>query len=195
MSAGRPNEAAESGLRLLFGDLRPELRRFMLARRCDPGEVEDLLQDLYLKLDRVETGPVANPRAYLYEMANNLLHDVRRSRRRRQERDDLWARTRAGADLEQAPEPSPEQRAISRDALAHVNAALAAMPDRTTEIIRLYRLEGLSQKAIALRLGISLSAVEKHLQRAYRQLHDLRERLEGDGPSCGEGEGRSARSS
>ena len=40
----------ETGLRQLLSEMRSELLRFMLARQCDPAEVEDLLQDLYVKL-------------------------------------------------------------------------------------------------------------------------------------------------
>ena len=189
MSPGRENvEQAETGLKQLLAAILPELRRFMLARRCDPADVDDLLQDLFVKLDQAASGPVSNPRAYLYRMADNLLHDRRRSRRRQEERDDLWARSRTGADFASAAEPSPEDSAVSRDELARVNAALAAMPERTAEIICLYRLEGMSQKAIAARLGISLSAVEKHLQRAYRHLHDLRTRLDSPPPALTEGD-------
>ena len=48
------------------------------------------------------------------------------------------------------------------------------MPERTADILRRYRVEGQSQKVIAEQIGISLSAVEKHLQRAYRVLLELR---------------------
>lgn len=168
----------ETGLAQLLAEMRPELSRFMLTRQCDPAEVEDLLQDLYVKLTSIGTGPIAYPRAYLYQMANNLLHDHRRGRRRQQARDDHWARDRAGSDLEVAATPSPEASAIARDELARVDQALASMPERTALILKLYRLEGMSQKAIADSLDLSLSAVEKHLQRAYRKLHQLREELD-----------------
>jgi RNA polymerase sigma-70 factor (ECF subfamily) len=169
----------ETGLAQLLEEMRAELLRFMLVRGCNPAEVEDLLQDLYVKLTTIRTGPVSNPRAYLYQMANNLLHDHRRGRRRQQARDDHWTRTRIGPDLEKDAAPSPEQSAIARDELERVNAALASMPDRTAQILKMYRLDGLSQKAIAAGLDLSLSAVEKHLQRAYRTLLVLREDLDG----------------
>ena len=53
------------------------------------------------------------------------------------------------------------------------------MPPRTVQILKMYRLDGLSQKTIAGSLDLSLSAVEKHLQRAYRKLLLLREELDG----------------
>lgn len=169
----------EAGLRQLLSEMQSELLRFMLVRGCDPAEVEDLLQDLYVKLTSVRTGPVSNPRAYLYQMANNLLHDHRRGRRRQQERDDHWTRNRIGPDLERDAEPSPEERAIARDELKRVNEAIASMPDRTAQILKMYRVDGLSQMSIAGSLHLSLSAVEKHLQRAYRKLLLLRKELDG----------------
>jgi RNA polymerase sigma-70 factor (ECF subfamily) len=52
--------------------------------------------------------------------------------------------------------------------------------ERTDHIFRRHRVEGASQKEIAKELGISLSAVEKHLQKAYRALIDLRRRLDAE---------------
>lgn len=178
MSGGCEESGMIAGLQQLLGDMRSDLLRFMLIRQCPPADAEDLLQDLYVKLASIRTGPVSNPRAYLYQMANNLLHDHRRGRRRQQERDDHWTRNRIGPDLEKDAEPSPEESAIARDELGRVNEAIASMPVRTAQILKMYRLDGLSQKAIASDLELSLSAVEKHLQRAYRTLQFLRDQLE-----------------
>lgn len=179
MSLGcEDSSTGEAGLQQLLGEMRSDLLRFMLVRGCDPAEVEDLLQDLYVKLTSIPTGPVSNPRAYLYQMANNLLHDRRRGHRRQQQRDDHWTRDRIGPDLEKDAGPSPEERAIARDELDRVNEAIASMPVRTAQILKMYRLDGVSQKAIATSLDLSLSAVEKHLQRAYRKLQLLREELD-----------------
>lgn len=179
MSRGRDDSSTgDTGLKKLLGEMRSDLLRFMLVRQCDPAEVDDLLQDLYVKLANIRTGPVSNPRAYLYQMANNLLHDHRRGRRRQQERDDHWTRNRIGPDLEKDAGPSPEESAIARDELERVNAAIALMPERTAQILKMYRLDGMSQKAIATSLDVSLSAVEKHLQRAYRTLLLLRDEMD-----------------
>jgi RNA polymerase sigma-70 factor (ECF subfamily) len=78
------------------------------------------------------------------------------------------------------PAASPERIAIDRNLLAQVDVTLREMPERTADIVRRYRLEGQSQKVIAEEIGISLSAVEKHLQRAYRVLLALRCEIEGE---------------
>lgn len=171
----------------LLLEMRDDLKRFALARHCDPGDVDDLVQEVYVKLTAGSTGPVGNPRAYLYQIANNLIHDLRRGRMRQERRDDDWARAEFGQDLVHHPAASPERAAIDRQMLARVDAAIDSMPERTAHILRRYRVEGQSQKDIAGELGISLSAVEKHLQRAYRTLMELRETLD-DAPSRGKAE-------
>ena len=63
-----------------------------------------------------------------------------------------------------------------------ISAALAALPDRTLQIFRLYRLDGLRQREIAAELGISISSVEKHLRRAYQVVVEAQESLVTDIP-------------
>ena len=55
-------------------------------------------------------------------------------------------------------------------ALAEVASVLDALPERTRTIFVLRRIEGMRHKEIALRLGISVSAVEKHVVRAIEAL-------------------------
>jgi RNA polymerase sigma-70 factor (ECF subfamily) len=50
-------------------------------------------------------------------------------------------------------------------------------------IFRRFRIEGEQQRAIAAELGISISAVEKHLARAYKDISAARLRLDEETPS------------
>jgi len=61
-----------------------------------------------------------------------------------------------------------------------VEGAIADMPDRMATALRMFRLEEQSQRAIAGHLGISVSGVEKLLQRAYRKIHDRLDRFAED---------------
>jgi len=159
---------------------RAALLRFLTARRVPHDEAEDLLQDLFVKLNTQPVGAVAEPRAYLYRMLDNLLLDRRRSARRRAAREEAWQVTCSGAGADVDDRPSAERQLIDRERLALVSSALAALPARTLLVFRRYRIDGASQREIAAELEISVSAVEKHLQRAYRALVGIRKRLDED---------------
>ena len=170
-------DIASGGLQAAALAYRAELMRFLGARGASADEAEDILQDLYVKLCTLRIAPVAEPRAYLYRMTANLLFDRRRTAARRSARERLWAE--AGPALEEQidEQPTVEQEMGAREELAIVSRALAALPERTGEILRRYRVDGESQKEIAAQLGISLSAVEKHLQRAYRVVVEAQTKL------------------
>lgn len=140
-----------------------ELRRWLLHRVHDPHETEDLLQDLFLKALRQERVfcNLANPRAWLFEVARNALIDRLRLKKAWVELPD---------DLEaDAEEPA------AVDALAVcLPRILAELAEEDREAITLCDLQGLSQAAYARLKGLSLPGAKSRVQRARRR---LRERL------------------
>ena len=159
------------GLESVFLAHRLALLRFLTSRLRDAALAEDVAQDLWIKLKGLNCGPIADPLAYLYRMAENLARDRRRSAVRREARQQEWALGQAdGTPI--ALQPSAERMLVARDDLSRVLAAIDLLPDRTAWIFRAARLDAIPQKEIAMRLGISLRAVEKHLQRAYRHILD-----------------------
>jgi RNA polymerase sigma factor (sigma-70 family) len=170
-------------LRAALLEHRAALLRYFIARRVPAEEAEDVLQDLVVKLESHASGPVAEPRAYLYRMAENLLLDRIRSEGRRRGREQAWVAAQAGVALDADDRPSAEQVLIARQRLALVSAALAALPERTLFVFRRYRIDGVPQRQIAAEIGISLSAVEKHLQKAYQVVVEAGQRLDADAPA------------
>lgn len=172
-STGNPPQPP-AGLAVLFERHRPELVRFLTARCGDFNQAEDLIQDLWLKVGAVTPGPIANGRAYLFRMANNLMLDTLRGRRRAMARDHGWLDAQEGGaltpDLRPDPAPSAEE-AIStgqeRDVLMR---AIDGLPPGAARALRLHRFEGLGQGEVAQAMGISRSGVEKHLATAMRHL-------------------------
>ncbi|WP_395443687.1 RNA polymerase sigma factor [Caulobacter sp. UC70_42] len=109
-----------------------------------------------------------NPKAYLFQVAYSLLvRHVQRSR---------IVSIRAVADLERLDLPaemaSPEQVLIDRDELHRLAEAIAEMPKKTQEAFILRRVQGLSQREIAARMGVSENTVEKHIVKGIRLLID-----------------------
>ena len=170
---------AGGGLEAVFLQNRAALLRFLRARGAADA-ADDLLQELWLKASAAASGPLADPLAYLYRSANNLMLDRRRGEIRRERRDQDWTELTGGPELGVSDAPSGEQVLIARERLAATEAALKELGERTDHVFRRYRIEGASQRAIAAELGISLSAVEKHLQKAYRALVELRRRLDAE---------------
>ena len=163
----------QSGMAALFVQNRPVLLRFLVRRTGSEAEAEDALQELWVKLqEKPPSGPIADPLAYLFRMAENAARDLRRSEMRRHAREGNWAEQQGAGETGGGVEPSPEESAIGREQLRAVQRRLMRLPERTRRIFAAFRLEGQPQKDIAGEHGISLSAVQKHLQRAYRAVID-----------------------
>lgn len=165
-----------AGLAGLLEQHRPELLRFLAARCGDPDAAQDLLQELWLKLADADPGPVANGRAYLMRMANNLVLDRLRASRRAMARDRRWLEDggAAASAVVERPDPAPQADAVLLEKEEHalLAQAIARLPDGARRALQLYRFEGRKQHEIAEIMGISRSGVEKHLALAMKHLRD-----------------------
>lgn len=169
----------DGGLKAVFLVERAMLLRLLVARLGNRADAEDALQDMWLKLDQQAAGAVvAQPAAYLYRMASNHASDRRIAATRASARDTAWMEVQPSAE----EQPTTEDALLARERLARLEVALAAMPERMSAALRMYRLEQLPQKVIAERLGMTLSGVEKLLRRAVKELHDHRTTAEADSP-------------
>jgi RNA polymerase sigma factor (sigma-70 family) len=160
---------ATSGLGAVFMANRGALLRFLRARGAGE-DGEDILQELWLKVSTLSAdGPIADPVAYLYRMADNLMHDRVRARMRRGRREQIWGE-QSSEETDHHGAPTAERTLLARERLQRVQAALGNLSERSQAIFRRFRIDGVGQSEIARDEGISLSAVEKHLQRAYRAI-------------------------
>ncbi len=163
----------EAGLLAIFAAERAALLRFLAARTGDPAGADDLLQELWIRIHQAEHGPIANGRAYLYRMAQNLVLDGVRERRRREAREGAWldATTDSGGGGDPAdPVPNAEAQLISRDEAERLARAIEVLPEGARRVLRLHKIDGLSHPEVAERLGISRSGVEKHMAVAMAHL-------------------------
>lgn len=167
-----PDDA--QGLETLYRAYRAELLRFLVARTGDAGEAEDILQELWIKVRAPGGGPVANGRAYLYRMAQNLVVDRLREQQRRMRRDRRWSdeRTDFANVTEEAADgaANAEEQILHREETALLASAVANLPEGARRAFQLHKIEGLSHAEVAARLGISKSGVEKHMAVAMKYL-------------------------
>ena len=157
------------GLQRVILNERARLLRFLAARGAG-DDAEDVLHDLWQRVSVAPAQPVADPVAYLFRAAENLMRDRRRSLVSRYRRQMDWHE--AGPSPED--EPLGERVLIARERVRQAEAMLAGLGPRVDQVFRRYRLDGMGQAAIARDLGVSLSSVEKDLQKAYRALAELK---------------------
>ena len=143
------------------------LLRYLRARGAGE-EAEDCLQELWIRAEAGVGQAVADPLAYLYRMAHNLMLDRHRTAYRRQNREQSYRRDVHGDDGDADDAPAAERILIGRERLRQVDRVLAGLGRRTEYIFRRHRIDEIGQRDVAAELGITLSAVEKHLQKAYR---------------------------
>lgn len=165
----------ETGLEAIYRDIRLYLLRFLTARTADAAEAEDVLQELWIKLQSLPTGPVAHGRAYLYRMAQNLVVDRLRGRQRRARRERVWIDDRDGPGYNIAIEPvaqgqNAEDVLLEREEAALLASAVANLPVGARRAFELHKMQGLSHAEVAATLGISRSGVEKHMTVAMKYL-------------------------
>jgi RNA polymerase sigma-70 factor (ECF subfamily) len=156
---------------------RGDLRRFLIARTGSEADADDLLSELWIKANSVQPGPVSNPGSYLFKMANNLVLDRLRETSRRQRREGDWIAEQRGSHalVEEPADPasSAEQMLIERDEQNRLTEAIDQLPAGARRVLRMHKLEGLGHAEIAAKLGISKSAVEKHMALAMAHLRRI----------------------
>jgi RNA polymerase sigma-70 factor (ECF subfamily) len=146
------------------------LMLFLQGRWPHRDELHDLRQEVYARVyESAMRARPQQPRAFLFATARHLMIDrLRRSR---------VVSIEPMGDFEVSnvyliDEVSPERWAGTRQALKRMMEALDRLPDRCREVVWLRRVEELSQKEVALRLGISEKTVEKHLAKGMRLIAD-----------------------
>ena len=165
------------GLQAILLANRATLLRFVSARGAG-DEAEDVLQELWIKLSATQSGPIVNPLSYLFRAAENLMRDRHRASRQAVLRDTAWEESHSPSLPGVSDMPGGERLLIAREELARIETALIAIGDRARNVFRLHRIDGMAQREIATRLGVSLSTVESDMRRAYRAVLDAREGTE-----------------
>jgi RNA polymerase sigma factor (sigma-70 family) len=142
-----------------------DVRRF-IARTMRSGEdIDDVVHEAYCRLAGLdEVAHIANPRAYFFQVARSVV--LERIRRTRIVRIDAVAEIDALNIVDD--EPSPERNVAARRELDRVRRLIEGLPAKCRRVFELRKIEGLSQKAIAAKLGVSENTVEAQAARGLK---------------------------
>jgi RNA polymerase sigma-70 factor (ECF subfamily) len=143
------------------------LLRYLARTWSNRNDIDDLRQEIYVRVyEAAARARPLSPKAYLFTTARHLMADqLRRGR---------VVSIEATADLEASnvliDEISPERRTSARQELSRLARALDSLPPRCRTVIWLRRVEGISQRQAAERLGITEGTVEKQTIKGVRLL-------------------------
>lgn len=155
-----------SELEDLHARYRRPLISYFLRRVGNLAEAEDLTQEVFFRLHRRSSETRIEHRGgFIFTAATNLLRD--RARQRQVRALERNGEAHAAPTVEEC---TPDRVLLGKERLAEVLACLDELSPRTRDAFLLFRLERMKQRDIAAALGISVSAVEKHIVRAVAHL-------------------------
>lgn len=152
----------------VWSQLNADLRRFIRRSVSDEHVAEDLLQETFVRIHRhieslADTDRLA---AWVYQIARNVIHDHYRNSARSPV---------ALGDTDPAAEPPDQFNQMRCRSVEWLDELIARLPESYREALRLAEIEGLPQKDVALRLGISLSGAKSRIQRGRVKLKEVLE--------------------
>jgi RNA polymerase sigma-70 factor (ECF subfamily) len=147
--------------------LEPMLVRFLNRNWRNRDEVPDLVQEVYVRV--YEAAARELPRTvkpFLFAIARNLMIDRLRQMN--------VVSFEAVADFDKLnvidDVPSPERQTSAREELRQLQKALDALPPRCRQIVIWRKIEGMSQREVAQKLGVTEEVVESQVAKAMRLL-------------------------
>ncbi|HTO42184.1 MAG TPA: RNA polymerase sigma factor [Rhizomicrobium sp.] len=149
--------------------LEAALMQFLQHNWRNQSDIADLRQEVYVRVcESARAERPENPKAFVFRTARNIL--INRVRR------EHVVPIEAVADVDALgvamDAPGPDRTAIARDELRRLQTVLDRLPERCRQAVILGRVEGLSGREIAARMGITESTVSIHLANGVRALVD-----------------------
>ncbi len=157
----------------LITQLRPALVKYFRRKTGSAVEAEDLAQDVLLRaMLHIQQKTPEQVKGYIFRIAINCWRDRCRQLLARGT-PTSWDEATA---QEHGIENPPEHVLEVEEELARTAQAVDELTERTRTVLMLIRLERMKVATVAEILGISVSAVNKHLAKAYARLARLRQR-------------------
>ncbi len=161
--------------RYLFSTYYPRLHRYAMHFILDADTVDDILQDSFLRFwEKRDVITFTSIQALLFRIVrNNCLNHLRDKAIQEKhtihapDDNETWERL-YNTDLL----GNPDNELLYKELRQQIESVLSELPERSREIFEISRFEGLKNREIAERLGISVKIVERHISRALKLLNE-----------------------
>jgi RNA polymerase sigma-70 factor (ECF subfamily) len=169
-----PSAASNAQLETLWRQMHGPLAGFIGRRISHPADVEDVLQEVMLRIHRHagEIDQVEHVTAWVYRITSSAVVDHCRRRAARPE-----APAEIGDELAEARRVANDEAAVTEDVRSELAPCLVPLLERLSDEYRhalhLTEFEAVSQVEAARRLGLSTSGMKARVQRARKQLREL----------------------
>ena len=147
--------------------VQAKLKAYVRMKIRDDASADDVLQEIFLKMHQNlhQLREEEKAEYWLFRIAQNAVNDHFRRRR------DQYRQT---PEPEAPPTEKEKQVQALTEEVAHwLPFMLEMLPDKYRQALYLTEVEGLSQKALAKRLGISYSGAKSRVQRGREKLKNI----------------------
>jgi RNA polymerase sigma-70 factor (ECF subfamily) len=147
----------------IWKEFSAHLKQFILKRTSDESTAEDILQDIFVKIhSRIDTlKDIRRLNGWIYQIARHSIIDYYRTKKVAAELPETLMRS------------GNVENDISVDVLPCIEAMVDRLPEKYRQAVILTTYQGLTQKEMGIKLGLSHSGAKSRSQRAREKLKDM----------------------
>jgi len=164
------NQAKDHFVKELIDQYNGSLVRFLSSRVSSQEDAADIAQEAFERLYKLqEPHKLENPRAYLYQVASNILIDSQR----RATLHNRWMRHEQAMNCDdtfadRAELENPEHYFQNIQHLERIYRIVDDLPEKCRRVFLMHRTQNLTYSQIAVEMELSVSSVEKYILQALR---------------------------
>ena len=160
----KPRPDSSSVVLPAFLAIESKLRHYLLRFLVRPADVEDAVQDTFLRAYKAEKSQtIHSPNSFLFKVARHVaLNELAKKSHQ------LMTYMERVEELEDDQTAGADENLERQRRLAALNQIIVDLPPQCQRVMVMRKVYGFSQKEVAARLNISPRTVEKHLTKAMQ---------------------------
>ncbi|WHH61739.1 RNA polymerase sigma factor SigZ [Petroclostridium sp. X23] len=148
----------------MWEDLSANLKKYISKRVSNSYDAEDILQEVFLKINAhiTEIKDTAQIYAWIYQITRNTIIDYYRNKKQAEQLPDIPDENTDANQIE-----------LSSELITCLKPMIDRLPEKYKQAILLTELGELTQKELAVKLGLSISGAKSRVQRGRAMLKEM----------------------